>query len=197
MTSSLMRSVPAFLPDALVASQVGTWETDFSHDRTVCDEITAKLFGVEPEQAAVGLPLASFSRAIHPQDLPVFEQRLGVVREQGGLFVVEYRTQPAPGRSHWLLVRGRYAYDPGNGGVIGRGIVIDITESKLDGSTEDRAFFIDPHVAETPLQRAAGHAVAARHAIDETRCIDTPALRRSVDALLLDLGRALARSMSP
>ncbi|KMO11901.1 PAS domain-containing protein [Methylobacterium platani] len=193
MQHQVTRSVLAFVPDALSASQVGTWTTDVINDRTVCDAAAAALFGVDPNLAAEGLPLAAYARVIHPDDRAGFHDKLNRVREHGGLFVVEYRAFPAPGDRRWVLARGRYERDDRTGGMTGRGIVIDITESKLDGRAEDRAFFIAEEDTETPLERAAACAIQTRQAIDEFDGPEGLGLRRSVDALLLALGRALAR----
>ncbi|WP_082173611.1 PAS domain-containing protein [Methylobacterium platani] len=193
MPNPLTRSVLAFVPDALTASQVGTWETNPISDNTLSDATTAALFGVEPAQAAEGLPLAIYARAVHPDDRVALYDTLMRVREYGGLFVIEYRTCPAPGVMNWVLARGRYERDERTGQVKGRGIVIDITESKLDGRVEDRAFFFTEEDTETPLDRAAACAIQARRAIDEVAGPERRGLRRSADALLLALGRALAR----
>ncbi|QRE72882.1 PAS domain-containing protein [Methylobacterium aquaticum] len=193
MQNQVTRPVLAFVPDALIASQVGTWETSFAIDRTFSDATTAALFGLDPDEAAKGLPLAAYARSIHPHDRAAFNDKIGRVREHGGLYVVEYRTIPALGDLRWVLARGRYQRDKHTGEITGRGIVIDITENKLDGRIEDRAFFITEEAAESPLDRAAACAIQARQAIDEVDGPEGLGLRRSVDALLLALGRALAR----
>lgn len=192
MPNQITRSVLAFVPGALTASQVGTWETSFANNCTFSDATTAALFGVDPNLAAKGLPFSTYVRSIHPDDRAAFNDKIGRVREHGGLYVVEYRTVPTPGDLRWVLARGRYERDEHTGEVTGRGIVIDITESKLDGRTEDRAFFIMEEDAEPPLDRAAACAIQARQAIDEVDGPEGLGLRRSVDALLLALGRTLA-----
>ncbi|TNC08748.1 hypothetical protein FF100_28300 [Methylobacterium terricola] len=68
MPNQVTRSVLAFVPDALTASQVGTWETDSITDLTLSDAATATLFGIDPDRAAEGEPLATYTRAIHPED---------------------------------------------------------------------------------------------------------------------------------
>lgn len=193
MTTVAPISVPTFVPAALAASQVGTWETNSRADRTITDATTAALFGVDPARAANGLPLAAYARAIHPEDVLAFSHKLDDVRTHGGLFVVEYRTCPHPGLTHWVLARGRYERDGWTGEMIGRGIVIDISESKLDGQGEDRALFVKPDVDASPLDRAADHVIEARRAIDAVGGSEWPALRKAVDDLLWTVGRALAR----
>lgn len=191
--SQSTEAVLAFVPSALIASQVGTWESDITGDRTVADAKTASLFGVDPEAATLGLPLLSYTRNIHPDDRAKFEQKLGGIRDHGGLFVIEYRTRPTPTDLRWVLVRGRYERDPRTGHVIGRGIVIDITESKGDGRVEDRAFFVRHAAAEASLEQVAHLALEVRNEIDELgETADSP-LRKAIDTLLWVIGRSLVQ----
>lgn len=202
MRSTLPNAAPDFVLGALAASQVSTWETDVTRGRTMTDAATAALFGLDAWEAGQGLPLAQFIDAIHPADREMVRQRIAVIGEQGGPFVVEYRTCPAPGTIRWVLARGRYEHDRFAGGMVGRGIVIDITESKRDGHVEDCALFLaeeeedvsdeDP-AGLSRLDRAAAHAIATREAIDGLDERDRGDLRRIVDLLLLSFGRALAR----
>lgn len=193
MPHRLGRYWPGFLPDALIASQVGIWETDFGNDRTVADASTAALFGLDPVQAAMGLPLAAYVQSIFPADREEFSANINRVCEHGGLFVVEYRVRPPAGGVRWLLERGQYKRDEQSGAVIGRGIVVDITESKLNGQAEDRELFVLPMEEDAPLDRLATYALQARWAVDETAEHEKPSLRPAVDALLWAVGRALAK----
>lgn len=193
MSYRRVQTVPAFVPQALSASQVGVWETNFGNDCTIGDAATAALFGVSPALAADGLPFSTWVQGIHPDDRRSFDQRIGPLREQGGMFVFEYRTCPSPGVIRWVLARGRYERDQRTRNIVGRGIVIDITDSKLDGHVEDRALFVSPVENESPLDRLAAHALEARQAIDEIDAPMRPALRQAADALLWIIGRALAR----
>ncbi|WP_245239006.1 PAS domain-containing protein [Methylobacterium platani] len=188
---------PSFVLGALAASQVSTWETDVARGVTATDAATAALFGLDARAAGRGLPLAQFVDAIHPDDREMVRDRLAGMSEQGGLFVVEYRTCPRPGTTRWILARGRYERDPLTGDMMGRGIVIDITDSKRDGHAEDRAFFLieeDP-IDGSLLDRAAAQAIATREAIDRLDPGDRSELRQVVDLLLVSFGRALARRL--
>lgn len=182
-----------FLPDALIASQVGIWETDFANDRTVADSITAALFGLDPVQAAIGLPLAAYTKAILPADQDEFFANIDRVCEHGGLFVVEYRVRSAERGVRWVLARGHYKRNPQTGKVLGRGIVVDITEGKLNGQLEDRALFVLPNKNEAPLDQIATYALQARRAVDDVAGHEEPALRSAIDGLLWAVGRALAK----
>jgi hypothetical protein len=193
MTLTAPRAVPAFVSEALAASNVGTWQSGHDLQHYIADDATAALFGLDATEAAKGLPLANYSRAVHPTDRLLFHDKLDRVMEQGGLFVIEYRTLPRPDHLRWVLARGRYDRDPMTGAMRGRGIVIDITESKFDGQVEDRALFFEPEQASDPLELAADHAIGARRAIDETDEPEGSTLRHAIDTVLWHLGRRLAR----
>lgn len=180
------------LPDTSIASQVGTWETDLRNDRTVADPIAAGLFNLDPWQAAIGLPLADYAEAILPADRDEFFTNIDRVSEHGGLFVGEYRVCSEASGVRWVLARGYYERDDSTGDVVGRGIVVNTTESKLRRPVGDRAFFI-LHRNEPPLERLASCALQARRTIDEVGEHERPALRPAVDALLWAVGRVLAK----
>ena len=179
------------LPDALIASQVGIWETDLSNDRTVADAVTAALFNLDSMQAALGLPLAAYVEAILPADREAFFTSLDRVSEHGGVFVGEYRVCSCARGVQWVLARGHFERDDQTGEVIGRGIVVNTTESKLNWPVEDRTFFV-LHKNEPPLERLATYALQARRAVDDVAEHEKPALRLAVDSLLWAVGRAIA-----
>jgi hypothetical protein len=180
------------LPDALIASQVGIWETDLGNDRTVADAVTAALFNLDSMQAALGLPLAAYVEAILPADREAFFTSLDRVSEQGGVFVGEYRVSSGARGLQWVLARGHFERDEQTGEVVGRGIVVNTTESKPNWPVEDRTFFA-LHKNEPPLERLATYALQARRVVDDVGEHERSALRLAVDSLLWAVGRAIAR----
>ncbi|WP_449409624.1 PAS domain-containing protein [Methylobacterium komagatae] len=185
------------MPDALSASQVGVWETDFQNDLTFGDATLAALFGVDRLGAANGLPLADYIRNVSLEDREMLFDRLNQVRLAGGMFVVEYRTHPTPDDVRWVLARGRYERDPRTGEMMGRGIVIDITDSKLDGQMSDRAIFVMPDRDEGALDRIASLAIMARREMAKKLGErESSPLRKAIDTLLWAVGRALAAAQT-
>jgi hypothetical protein len=75
----------------------------------------------------------------------------------------------------------------------GRGIVIDITESKSDGHVEDRAFFVTRTPTSPSLEHVATLTMEVRSKIDKLGEQPDSPLRRAVDALLWIIGRTLAQ----
>lgn len=191
MPQPASQSVLPFVPDALTASSVGVWETDFENDRTRGDAILAAIFGVDPDEAATGLPLDQYVRKVLPEDQTALGERLRQVRSTGGMFVIEYRTCPTPNNIRWVLARGRYERDATTGAVTGRGILIDITDSKIDGQVEDRAMFFASDREGPSLDHVAALTLEARQEIDGLGEKEGSPLRSAVDALLWAVGRAI------
>ncbi len=94
----------------------------------------------------------------------------------------------------WVLARGRFERRA-DGHVYGRGIVIDITDSRIDGPSSRRSAFSGPRPSRTAVERmgitrcACGSwsAISAREA---TR------VQPLLEALLYELGRQIAASLS-
>ena len=191
MSEPVTHRLLPFVPEALSASQVGVWETDFDNDRTRVDAALAALFGVDPHEAAVGLPLARYVQAVVPEDRAALDEKLNQVRQFGGMYVIEFRTQPKPTDLRWVLARGRYERDQTTGVMTGRGIIIDITESKMDGQVEDRALFFAPDSDGPSLDHVAALTLEARQEIDALGEKEGSHLRNAVDALLWAVGRAI------
>jgi hypothetical protein len=131
-----------------------------------------------------------------PQDREMLTKRLEEVRTFGGMFVIEYRTRPAPHEIRWVLARGRYERDEVTGSMTGRGIIIDITDSKMDGQVEDRAIFVAPQREGPSLDHIAALTLEARQEIDDLGVSKGSPLRKAVDTLLWAVGRALGEAQN-
>lgn len=183
------------LTAALDASGVGTWEWMIDEDRVVCCETTAKLFGLSPREAAEGSPLSRYMRAMHPEDRQRFGRGVETIRQEGGLYVAEYRTVPAPGHIRWVLARGRF--EPGANGQVprARGIVVDVTESRSNGSIEGDPFVVSTSEEGTTLDRLSDAALQMRRLTDTMDRSDAARLRPLLELLLLELGRQQAGAL--
>lgn len=93
------------------------------------------------------------------------------------------------------MARGRYEFDQQTGNLYGRGIAIDITESKLDGHADDQVLYLPALTGCSPLEQAVEHALEARTAIDQLGGKEGRTLWYKVNELLLALGRMLAKAM--
>ena len=198
MGQSAAPSTPPFVPAALAASNVGTWDYDVFSDRIRYDPTMAELFALPEEEGEEGVPASRIAAALHPDDRARFVAKRAHLVEHGGLFVVEYRTVDQQGRVRWILTRGRYEADDKGRIVRGRGICVDLTDSNEDDFASGGAFIlVEPENGglSDPLARAADHALAARQAIDDLRGSGRTGLRLCADALLFELGRQLAASI--
>jgi hypothetical protein len=95
-----------------------------------------------------------------------------------------------------VLARGRYERDSVTGSMTGRGIIIDITDSKMDGQVEDRAIFVAPQREGPSLDHIAALTLEARQEIDDLGVSKSSPLRRAVDTLLWAVGRALGEAQT-
>jgi len=166
---------------------IGSWEWDCASDRTHADAFVALLFNLDPEEAEEGAPLSAFIKGIHPEDRQRISALIQRSAQEGSSYIAEYRVCSADGLTRWVLARGRFSCDHRGRPVSGRGIIVDITRVRMGESAAEVA---DLHIAESPLERAADHAMAAQQAVIE---LQDPALKARADALLFDLGRKLAQ----
>ncbi|TDR85351.1 PAS domain-containing protein [Enterovirga rhinocerotis] len=186
----------AWIRTVLTASSVGTWDWDIAADRTRVCPLTAHLFGFLPDQVERGPALADFLRAIHAEDRTPFNATVAEVRRRGGLFVAEYRTTPRSGPLRWVLARGWF--EGGDTGAVtrARGIVIDVTDSRLDGYGGGRALFSAIDESASPLERFADTALTAWQGLQGLSDEDDASIRPALAALLETVGRRLAISGS-
>ncbi len=111
------------------AEMVGAWDYDLVEGRVTADARFARMFGVDPERAAEGVPLGQFAAAIHPDDQARVQAQIQAAVDQIGPFESEYRLS-VDGQERWVLARGQ-AFDDGAGAATRfPGVVIDITRRK-------------------------------------------------------------------
>ncbi len=179
---------PAEFQSALDALDViGRWEWDAATDRARVDGFVALLFNIDPESAENSVPLSAIIDSVHADDQ---ERVLAVIRrsaQEGATYLNEYRVVSADGQTRWVLSRGHFTKDHAGRPVGGSGILVDITQMKINERTFDE---VEPDSNETPLDRAADHAINAQQAIID---LQDPELKACADALLMALGRKLAQ----
>lgn len=182
------RTCPAALQQALDTVEIaGSWDWDITSDLVRADTFVALLFNVDPEQAAVGLPLATYVEGIHPEDRELVHALIRRCIDEDTPFVAEYRVSSADGVTRWVLDRGHIMRDAAGRPTHGRGIIVDITWSRTGRLTPTAD---DPAASVSPLEEAADYALAAQRVI--TRLQD-PVLKERADALLMAVGRRLAQ----
>ncbi|SDO60283.1 PAS fold-containing protein [Methylobacterium phyllostachyos] len=184
---------PASLPMAML--KIGLWEDDVSADRIRGDAVMAAMYGLSEAEAAQGLSWNRLSSLFHPDDLRAHPTPQRHVRQDGGLFVWEHRIAPAPGVVRWVLARGHFERNA-DGRVRGRGIVIDITDTRMDGVIDGPAQFLAAYEASGALlERIADRALELCGMIRDLEPEGAEYLRILIEALLHELGRQIAASL--
>lgn len=114
------------------AGMVGTWDWDLATGLIFADANFARIYAVDPADAALGAPLTEYTRNFHPDDLPAFQVELDrLLRGEQEQFSCEYRVLQPNGTYCCLLARGRLIRNEHGAPVRFAGASVDITESKL------------------------------------------------------------------
>lgn len=170
------------LPPALEASGfIGTWTLDAASGLVILDGDAAELLAGSADLAGRPLDLDTATARLHPDDrarvLGAFDEQ----RRQGGPNALEYRVVSSGGVVRQVLDRGRIEHEPG-GSTHGRGVLMDVTDTR------------PPEGAPSLLETAVEHLLFARKSLVGAET--APVTRLLMDALLLELGRELARRMA-
>lgn len=147
---------------ALHASDfIGTWDWDIQADIVTSDERFAKLFSVDPDEAAKGTNIFEFTKKIHPDDLDKVATLIDNAKKTGGNFSAEYRLIQADGVSRWVHASGKVYVDEHGAAVRFPGVAIDITERKLasDAAEEARRMAEEASAAKTDFLTNMSHEI--------------------------------------
>jgi PAS domain S-box-containing protein len=113
---------------ALEGAQLGAWSWDPTTNRSLPDQRTLALFGIDP-MSFTGDAAAIFAR-IHPDDLPSVADALQAAQQPGGEYRAEFRVLPPDGVLRWLAGVGRGRFDPAGRVQQVYGVNFDITARK-------------------------------------------------------------------
>jgi PAS domain-containing protein len=105
----------------------GVWDWDVTGDKNYCDAQLAEMFGLNAGEAAQGLEIAQYVKAIHPEDLPGFMGALQTSIRAGGEFRSQYRLV-ANNRTTFVLAKGQCFLDASKRPIRFPGVVIDISD---------------------------------------------------------------------
>ncbi len=110
---------------------IGAWDWDVLNDRVVADDRFAHLYGVDPAEAARGVPISQFFQGVHPED----RQQLAAAVERSLLTGVElteeYRIIGGASGERWVAARGRPHLDASGRATRFPGVTFDITVRQL------------------------------------------------------------------
>jgi PAS domain S-box-containing protein len=112
---------------------IGTYDWDVVSDRVVADARFARIYGVDPDFAEAGAPIAKFFTHVHPDDFPVLKDKIDEAMRTGGLFSAEYRLLQPDGSAPWVLAEGRCQLGEDGQPVRFSGVAFDITARRDAG----------------------------------------------------------------
>jgi hypothetical protein len=180
---------------ALNILSIGLWEDDVQADCLRGDAVMARMYGLSEDEADQGISWTRLSSIYHPED-PAWDTACRRrVREEGGLFVWEHRIVPAPDLERWVLVRGHFERSA-DGHMRGRGIVIDITDTRSDGYAGGASrFLLAPEAMSSPAERMAKRALEMWEMMHELEAARAARLEPLLKAVMLELGCEIAASL--
>jgi PAS domain S-box-containing protein len=117
------------LEAALNAAEMGIWTWDIPEDRVIGDSNMLRLFGLAEAAASEGVPIASYLKAVHCDDLAAVSQALVKTLAEGGRYETEFRLSVG-GSLRWVVAQGRVKADGANQPQSLNGVVLDITERR-------------------------------------------------------------------
>ncbi|MBE7157274.1 MAG: PAS domain-containing protein [Rhodospirillales bacterium] len=182
-----MTFTDAIAPALQAAGLIGVWNTNVVASRSMLDEGAAAVLAGNPSLAGEPLPLEVALGRTHPDDRDWVFERIRRVRQTGGPFSAEFRILGERNEVRWILNRGTLVRGQA-GGMQGRGIYIDTTDSHSDPFIPAAAIAARPD-HEDPLIAAADHCTEVHAALKRGGSVD---LRRLSETLLFGIGRALA-----
>jgi len=164
---------------------VGFWMWDIRKDEARADPVSALLFNLSPARSRDGVSLAEILKAVHPDDQAHIAQVILDCVQSGSSYTAEYRVCAAGGRLRWVFSRGHFYLDEHGRPTTGRGVIVDITDSKAAGT----AFAQRDGALVDALNQAADQCLSLHNTVSQLG--ETPMLALT-ETLLLEIGRHLA-----
>ena len=120
------------LHSALAAGQTGTWDWDLRENRMTWSDVHEMMFGYKPG-AFSGDP-AEFFAKVHPDDRASLISAIDRARDERVEYAHEFRVEPTPGTTRWIIGRGSFFYDDAGRPYRAAGTVVDATSRKAVGA---------------------------------------------------------------
>jgi len=129
-------------------NSIGAWDWDVVNDRLKADARFASLYGVDPEKASGGAPIAEFFGGIHPEDRERVQEEIQRAIADLSMFKSEYRLLRSDGSVIWVSAQGQCIPDADGKCVRFPGVSFDISarmqaDAELRAAKVEREFVID------------------------------------------------------
>ncbi|WP_408146600.1 PAS domain S-box protein [Caballeronia glebae] len=155
---------------ALAAGAItGTWLWDLVNDRFVVDEGFANVFGLDPAQGRLGMPLSEVTANVHPDDRDELVKAIEEVIKRGGSYAHQYRVRRSDGRYYWVEANGRVDFGPDGTPRRFPGVLLDAEKRRAVEEERDRATALLRAMNETLEQRVAERTAELMRAEEQLR----------------------------
>jgi PAS domain S-box-containing protein len=132
-------------------NSIGTWDWDVVNDKVFADHRFAKLYGVDPERAREGAPIAEFFSGIHPDDVEAVQAKVAIALKTGEPFTSKYRLRQTDGTVRLVVAQGRSQRSDDGTPLRFPGVSFDITDRKL---AEERLRELNADLERRVIERA-------------------------------------------
>lgn len=125
-TETALRRNEERLRLALVTGRLGSWQLDLLTMEFTCTALCKSHYGLSPDASLAYARL--WSELVHPDDRDAMQGALRAAIEHHRDYEAEYRVVWPDGSVHWLVARGRAAYDAAGHATALAGVTLDVTE---------------------------------------------------------------------
>jgi PAS domain S-box-containing protein len=120
------------------AGNVGVWDGDLIAGRIYADANFARIYGVDPDEAASGQRLGHYFGSIHPDDRQAARAAMeALLAGETAEFSHEHRICRPDGTQRWVLARGRLIRNAAGLQIRLPGLSFDITERREAEARQD------------------------------------------------------------
>ncbi|MES2707401.1 MAG: PAS domain S-box protein [Verrucomicrobiota bacterium] len=125
-----LRDARARVEATLVSAEIGTWRWDIASDKVIADKNLARMFSL-PADMLEG-PISNFLISVHPADRDRLREDIAAAMiTADGELETDYRLVSPDGSVRWVTARAKVERDPLGKPVQFPGVIIDITQRKL------------------------------------------------------------------
>lgn len=111
------------------AANIGSWDWNMLTDELSWSELVIPMFGLKPGEFKG--TIAEFWNRLHPDDIPMIEEKIKATIEKNENYRVEHRVIHPDGNIRWMLEIGNVFNDKDGKAYRMLGMVQDITERKM------------------------------------------------------------------